>query len=98
MLKPTSKLNVQIIEFLTKNEEIKELLNERDHHKKAIGVELHCRFRGKDPSDNKISRYVVDFVYRTEDNFNESDDDIRVFLEVLDKHPVEMKIVKIKKY
>jgi len=98
MRKPTSILNLKIIEFLFTDDKLTSMLKARDKNEKAVGTELSCKFLRRDEGDKKKSIYIVQFIYKTKNNYKEDSDDLRVIVTVKDSNPVEFKIEDIKPY
>lgn len=96
--KPTSILNLKILQFLFSDENLKSKLKARDQNKKAAGVELSCKFMRKDEDNPKKSIYMVQFIYSTEGNYKEDTDDLHVMVEVTNSKPVQFDITYIKKF
>ncbi len=98
MKKPTSILNLKIIQHLFKDEELTSMLRARDKHEKAAGIELSCKFMRRDEDNLSKSIYLVQFIYKTKDNYREDSDDLRVTVEVTDSRPINFKIADIKPF
>ena len=95
MLKPTSRLITEIIEFVSQQQSVSTLLNQRDNHPMAAAVEVTCRFLRHDQANPARSAYDVKFMYATKDAALEKDDDIRVRVVVTDGPSPTFQLVDI---
>jgi len=89
MQKPTSKLNVEIIEFVMQNNVIQNLLNARDSHSQTFGIEITCKFYSSNRNNPRLSAYKVEFIYDTQSQANNLRDDISVMVEVTEANPAQ---------
>ncbi len=98
MQKATSRLNSEIIEFVMRDNEVNNLLINRDKHPDAVGIEIACKFYKRNTTDNKFSTYTVDFIYDARHPSGERDDDVSVLVQVQEGNPPSFKILGLKKY
>jgi hypothetical protein len=98
MQKPTSRLNFEIIEFVMRDNEVNQLLINRDKHPSAFGIEISCRFYKINASDSRFASYTVDFIYDARHPSGEIQDDISVLIQVKEGDVPEFRILGIKRY
>lgn len=98
MVKQTSLLNFDIIQFVMRDQRIQSLISARDHHPLTFGMEILCRYVRANPSDSTLSEYTVDFVYYVTDQRLEIKDDVSVLVSVKQGNPVGFCILNIRTY
>jgi hypothetical protein len=91
MIKPTSRLMAQVIEFVRNDPSIRDLLDARDNDSRTSGAEITCRYLGLAPRN--VAEFQVNFQYNAPDS-KERTDDVAITVGVLPKNPPEFLIKK----
>jgi hypothetical protein len=96
MQKPTTELNFAIISHILQSNQVRSLLDARDHEPHTTGISLHCEFFERHPTDPHRSAYNVEFTYSVNSEQLERNDDVSVTIEVIEGNPVGFHILNIR--
>lgn len=98
MLKPTSVLLGEILNFLLNDPQVRNSLAARDNDQYTRADGINCRFFKLNPQDERRAAYLVEFVYLTKFSQDERNDDVEVLVEVTQGTPNQFAIRGIRYY
>lgn len=98
MALPTSRLLVDIINFVMSDQKVVNTLELRDKDKGTWGSQVGCRLYKVSPTNKRLAAYLVDFTYITDIDRKELNDDVSILVEVNHLETPEFKILDVRFY